>query len=160
MPPNSKSKSTSKSKTMLYSQKQKSQKERDIKLLPEPFKVCLQGGWIWCVQKVYKNFTVMFQNKFESKFFSQPYVDTITGTEKKNCMSITSAWKRSDQRKHHVALFLTLPFHQLQNIQQNNSSILQVIIVLVLLWTTFGSLSTQNTPAVPIIFPPIGQKVF
>ena len=88
MPPKSKLKSNlkllSKSKSSAQTHKKKKHKKRvTLNCYLHLFKACLQGGWIEFVPKVDKTFTIMFQNEFKSKYFSQPYVDTITGMENK-----------------------------------------------------------------------------
>ena len=61
----------------------KSQKDRDIELLPLPYKVCLDGEWKKYEQTQEDLFEIMFQNEFESKYLSKPYVDSMKEMKKK-----------------------------------------------------------------------------
>lgn len=52
-----------------------SQLQKDARALPADFKTCLDSDWSPCESN--NKYTVMYDEKFQEKFISSPYIDTL-----------------------------------------------------------------------------------
>ena len=85
----------------------KSQKERDIQLLPPSFKVCIEGNWKEYETKEEDEFTVIFQNELELKYLSTPYVNSMKEMKKNISMKFKAVGRKVTEEN--ILLYLLDP---------------------------------------------------